>query len=233
MDCRQPGDQGADEDFVVSRLDHDAESLLAALFIEADKTRVRWRRMDQIYSQPLSGHYHVVQLDNGDSLSSRSLWDQSMNIEPLPVGQNRRFHAAGPAGQRLLIWQKGFRIEGHDITIAVAEDLSSVQEQRDRFMRTFALLALVGLGVMLAIQHLLVRRSFRRLEAVREDIRRLGQGKTDRLSDDVPIEVRPLVGEFNRLLDLLSQRLERSRNALGNLTHALKGPDASIGAIFR
>lgn len=216
--------KGLTEDFVVSRLEHDAESLLAALLIDADKTRVRWRHIDQIYSQPLSGHYYVVRLDNGNTLTSRSLWDQSMAVEQLPAGQSRRLHTAGPSGQHLLVWIKGFRKQGHSVTIAVAEDLSSVKAQRDRFMGAFALLAFAGLVLLLAIQHLVVRRSFRRLEPLCDDIRQLEQGKTDRLSDDVPTEILPLVQEFNHLLSLLAQRLERSRNALGNLTHALKGP---------
>ncbi len=216
--------KGLTEDFVVSRLEHDAESLLAALVIESGQTRVRWRRIDQIYTQPLSGHYYVVRLENGNELTSRSLWDQSMPVAQLKAGESRRLHIAGPAGQQLLVWIKGFQKQGHGMTIAVAEDLSSVQAQRDHFMRTFSLLALAGLVLLLAIQRLVVRRSFRRLEPLREDIRQLELGRTDRLSDDVPTEILPLVQEFNHLLSLLAQRLERSRNALGNLTHALKGP---------
>jgi signal transduction histidine kinase len=216
--------RGLTEDFVISRLEHDAESLLAALLIDAGQTRVRWRRIDQIYSQPLSGHYYVVRLDNGNELTSRSLWDQTMPSLQLDPGESRHLHTSGPADQQLLVWIKGYKKQGHKVTIAVAEDLSSIQAERDRFMRTFALLAFAGLVLMLGIQRLAVRRSFRRLEPLRDDIRQLEQGRTDKLSEDVPTEILPLVQEFNHLLSLLAQRLERSRNALGNLAHALKGP---------
>ncbi|MEN8166937.1 MAG: sensor histidine kinase [Pseudomonadota bacterium] len=212
------------EDFVTSRLEHDAESLLAALVLDSDRADVHLRRIHQIYTQPLSGHYYAILLDNGVELFSRSLWDQSMIIPKLAPGESTRMRITGPSGQQLLLWAKGYHKQNHRISIAVAEDLSSIQEQRDQFMRTFALLAVSGLVILLAIQSILVRRSFRRLEPVREDIRRLEQGKTDKLSENVPAEILPLVQELNHLLGLLAQRLERSRNALGNLAHALKGP---------
>ncbi len=216
--------RGLTEDFVSSRLEHDAESLLSALVLDSDQAEMHWRRIDQIYTQPLSGHYYAILLDNGDELFSRSLWDQSMVVPKLAPGESTRMRVSGPSGQQLLLWAKGFRKQNHEISIAVAEDLSSIQEQRDQFMRTFALLAVGGLVILLTIQSIVIRHSFRRLEPVREDIRRLGQGKTDKLSEDVPAEILPLVQELNHLLGLLAQRLERSRNALGNLAHALKGP---------
>jgi signal transduction histidine kinase len=69
-----------------------------------------------------------------------------------------------------------------------------------------------------------VRHAFHRLEPLREDINSLSSGHDKLLNEDVPVEMSPLVKEVNHLLQLLSRRNQRSRNALGNLAHALKGP---------
>lgn len=212
------------EDFVTSRLEHDAEGLLAALEPQADGFQVNQGHLNPIYKQPFSGHYYQIRFAGGHLIGSRSLWDQSLDAPELSVGDVHQYQITGPAGQRLLLWAKGFRIHGMELTVAVAEDLSFIGEHRNRFQWAFALMAVLGVVVLLATQRMLVRRSFRRLEPVREDIRRLEQGKMGQLSEDVPTEIMPLVKEFNRLLTLLAQRLERSRNALGNLAHALKGP---------
>jgi signal transduction histidine kinase len=44
------------------------------------------------------------------------------------------------------------------------------------------------------------------------------------LREDVPLEVQPLVRELNQFIDAWRNHLQRSRQSLGNLAHALKSP---------
>jgi len=213
------------EDFVVSRLKHDAESLLAAFVPDRIRPRVRQGRISQVYKQPLSGHYYLIRFsDDGTELRSRSLWDHPLAIPELQPGESRRMRASGPSDQRLFIFAKGFRKRGENITLAVAEDMTLIRKRRDSFKRDFGIFALASILALLLLQSVVVRWVLRQLHPVRRDIKQLEQGEAEALSEDVPSEILPLVREFNNLLRLLAKRLERSRNALGNLAHALKGP---------
>lgn len=214
------------EDFAASRLAHDGESLVAALDFNPDTaTRLRWRRLNQVYSQPYSGHYYVILVANGSNpVYSRSLWNSTLEIPMLAVGRSEQLRMGGPAEQTLLVWVKGFQKQGVHFTLAVAEDLTSINAQQSRFRKYFALLAAAGLLGLLTVQAIVVRRAVRTLDPVRQDIKRLSNGETGILSEQVPVEILPLVQEINHLLRQLSRRVERSRNSLGNLSHALKGP---------
>jgi len=213
------------EDLIGSRLEHDAESLLTALtFSSEDQPQISWKRINPIYNQPFSGHYYVIHLDNKSSHNSRSLWDQTLEVPHLKAGEIQQWYASGPSGQKLLVWAKYFEKQNHSFTLAVAEDLTPLESHLSLFQWTFAALSLAVLFILLLVQKQVINKSFQRLDAVRADIQHLEQGEIGSLSEDVPDEVLPLVQEFNRLLELLAQRLERSRNSLGNLAHALKGP---------
>ncbi|MEW8470416.1 MAG: sensor histidine kinase [Candidatus Thiodiazotropha sp.] len=212
------------EDFIASRLEHDAEALLAAIAFKQQGVKVRPARVNQIYLRPYSGHYYVVRQQNGAEVTSRSVWDFKLQIPRMKVGESRRLHMLGPEQQQLLVYVSGFRKQGQELTLAVAEDLLPIKRQRDLFLRNFALLALLGLMVLLLLQGMVVRQAFRRLEPLREEIKSLAGGEEKMLSEAVPEEMSPLVKEINHLLLLLSRRNRRSRNALGNLAHALKGP---------
>jgi signal transduction histidine kinase len=56
----------------------------------------------------------------------------------------------------------------------------------------------------------------------------LQQGQRSQLDDQVPVELEPLVAQINHLLAHTEDSLKRSRNALGNLGHALKTPLAVL-----
>ncbi|MCG7982400.1 MAG: ATP-binding protein [Candidatus Thiodiazotropha lotti] len=211
------------EDFITSRLEHDAESILGAVATEP-RLAVEEAYINQIYHRPFSGHYFLIVSDSGSELTSRSLWDYKLRLPSMKQGESKRLYRQGPDGQQLLVWLTGYRKKNQNLTIAVAEDLLPINRQRQTFLWNFALLSIVGLMVLLIIQSLVVRLAFRRLEPLREDVRNLSSGCEKPLNEDVPNEMLPLVKEVNHLLQLLSQRNQRTRNALGNLAHALKGP---------
>ena len=213
--------QDLGEELIASRLEHDAESLLAAI----DPTnQAELKQINPIYNQPFSGHYYAIGWAEGSHLFSRSLWDQQLDTPALPPGEIRQWHTTGPGGQPLLVWSRHYQKQGQAITLTVAEDLTPLQNQLGLFQWVFAGLAFVVLLVLLSMQKRIINNSFRSLDQLRSEIKQLEQGEIVTLSEQVPSEVQPLVQEFNRLLELLALRLERSRNALGNLAHALKTP---------
>lgn len=107
-----------------------------------------------------------------------------------------------------------------------AGDTSSLSSMpHRRFTWLFPILAGVGIITILLLQGIIIRRSFRRLDLVRQAVKQLKDGDISRIpEDDAPLEIHPLIHEFNHVLALTQERMERSRHSLGNLAHALKGP---------
>ncbi|MEH6365169.1 MAG: ATP-binding protein, partial [Pseudomonas marincola] len=85
-----------------------------------------------------------------------------------------------------------------------------------------------ALFVLLLLQRWLVHRALRPLEQTRKQIAQLQQGQRAELDNEVPEELLPLVGQINHLLAHTEETLKRSRNALGNLGHAMKTPLAVL-----
>lgn len=101
---------------------------------------------------------------------------------------------------------------------------AAVQHRPQRFKWLFPFLAAGGIVAVLVVQGVVIRRVFRRLDRIRAELQALEAGQISKLDEAVPAEIHPVVTEFNHLLSLMQERLERSRNSLGNLAHALKGP---------
>lgn len=214
----------SNEAYVLSRLRHDSEALLGKLReASPENPGPRCDGMMPIYGQPLSGHYFKV-IGEPTPVRSRSLWDADLDVPRLVLGSERVWHADGPAGQKLLVRAAGYRVAGRELTVAVAEDMTPTRAVLMDFERLFALLAVGGLVLMVLLQRLILRRTFRLLRPAYRDIDALEHGGARRISEEVPGEILPLVRKINGLLEVYDKRLERSRNAAGNLAHALKGP---------
>jgi signal transduction histidine kinase len=219
------------EGYVYARLQQDALALLAAIRTTPDgQLRLRARRLSPAYEQPFSGHYFVILGRAGELDRSRSLWDETLPIPWLEAGQMSQDQLAGPADQQLLLYAAGFKKLDQAVTIAVAEDVTPLARQIRRYQGIAAGACAFLLLVLLLLQQRLVRRALLQLDEVRDDVRRVGAGELTALSEAVPSEVQPLVHEFNRLLELLAQRILRSRRALGNLAHAIKTPLSLLAA---
>ena len=217
------------EEYIASRLTHDAETLLTTVNFKqsnqsTDKTlEIDTSRAGLIYNQPFSGHYYVISSDT-QTANSRSLWDKNLLHSTLKAGEQHRSLQQGPEQQLLLVISSGFEIQNKALTITVAEDLNPVQKNIRQFQYAFATLAFIMLFSLVILQTIILRRSLKPLSTIHNEIKLLEQGKLQKLSTDTPAELQPLINEVNRLLDITQQRLHRSRNALSDLAHAIKKP---------
>jgi len=216
------------DDFTSPHLESEATRLFNAFEVNgAGLAKVRWRRLDPIYTEPYSGRYYSIRFKNKQgtdiTLNSPSLQDETILVEAgiKPVVLHK---INGPNGQKLYIWSKVFNKNGDDITISIAEDMSALIDGRFFYSFSFIVISLFGFLIILMLQHTVVRRLFRKLNTSRQELKEIQSGAKEKLSEDVPTEIFPLVKEFNQSLSLMQQRMKRSRNSLGNLAHALKTP---------
>lgn len=211
--------------YLEAGLRNDSENLLVALVRGPNGVQLDEQRLSPAYQRPFSGHY--FRIDFADvHWRSRSLWDQE--LPRLPVAGLKGNLQLGPEGQQLLVLRSDYKRFGQSISISVAQDYTPVRESF-RLMRQVGLvMGLAALLLVLTLQRVTVRRALRPLETARNQIAQLQQGQRSQLDTQVPLELEPLVAQINHLLAHTEDSLKRSRNALGNLGHALKTPLAVL-----
>ncbi|MDY4301189.1 ATP-binding protein [Pseudomonas salmasensis] len=211
--------------YLEAGLRNDSENLLVALVRGPNGVQLDEQRLSPAYQRPFSGHY--FRIDFADvHWRSRSLWDQE--LPRLPTAGLKGNLQLGPEGQQLLVLRSDYKRFGQSISISVAQDYTPVRESF-RLMRQVGLvMGLAALMLVLILQRVTVRRALRPLENARNQIAQLQQGQRSQLDTQVPLELEPLVAQINHLLAHTEDSLKRSRNALGNLGHALKTPLAVL-----
>lgn len=211
--------------YLEDSLRDEAQGLLTALVRGPSGLQLDERRLDPSFQRQFSGHYFRIDFSDR-SWRSRSLWDREL-LKPSGTGMQAEL-ADGPQGQLLLIYRADYRRYGENLSISVAQDYQPI-------LQSFRHMQWVGLGLggaalllMLLAQRYTVRRALRPLEQVRQQIVQLQQGRRSDLDAQVPEELESLVAQINHLLAHTEDTLKRSRNALGNLGHALKTPLAVL-----
>jgi signal transduction histidine kinase len=214
--------------YLESSLRHHTENLLIATVRGPTGLQLNEQRVQPAYEQPFSGRYFRIDFASGTPAPwrSRSQWDWELPQGAQPGLQSEL--AVGPNEQLLLMYRADYRRYGQQLSITVAQDYSPI-------LASFRQVKYVGLGIgagalllILLLQRLTVRNALRPLERVRQQLQQLQQGQRAALDKDVPVELEPLVTQINHLLAHTEDHLLRSRNALGNLGHALKTPLAVL-----
>jgi len=212
------------QQYISTRLVHDSDTIIAALTITPDSPGISLieNQISAIYKQPFSGHYFSLTVAQ-QSLRSRSLWDETLSQTTIPVGQTSTTFTTGPQAQQLMVLQSAYQKQGQVINLAVAEDISGINRDIQDFLLKHSTVSFIIFALLVLLQILIIKRSLKPLEKVRQDLQKLDAGEIEALSEAVPKELKPLVQELNLRLHAMAQRLKRSRHTAGNLAHALKG----------
>jgi signal transduction histidine kinase len=188
---------------------------------------------DPRLSKPYSGLYWQIDrigIAAGKGfLRSRSLWDSVIDLpsDGLTDGEIHQHRAPGPEGATLGLVERRVLPEDHPeqpLRLIVAADERLMIEPVARFRGALWLaLGALGLGLMIAaITQVVV--GLAPLRRLRKELGAVRNGATQRLAGHFPVEIKPLVEEFNAVLAQNAEIVTRARTQAGNLAHALKTP---------
>tara|TARA_R110002049_G_scaffold172763_1_gene339588 strand:+ start:981 stop:2297 length:1317 start_codon:yes stop_codon:yes gene_type:complete len=216
---------------VITQLQKETESILANIAIDhKSNIQLDQQPLNSGYQRAFSGLYFIVQTQH-KTLLSRSLWDFDLVIPTLKKGEQKIMYLAGPQKQPLLAVSAAYLKQGKLITIAVAEDASSMLADKRQIQYVFTALSAMGLLLLVFIQAWLVKQALQPLTNAQSQLKQLEQGQIDRINNSAPDEIKPLLNELNRLTFSMLEKSRRSRQSIGNLAHRLKTPLAVLNQV--
>ena len=208
-------------------LDHLEELVSASELTPEGVLQMTWRPSDPRFNRPHSGWYWEI-LQSGVSVaSSDSLWRDSLKVTKPPVGEvPQTQQVSGPENEPLqvLVQDITFPEVEKPLFFVVAGPVADIEDNVRAFTAQIAItLTALGIGLLLVVWFQ-VRFGLRPLQALQLALGDIRKGNAQRLPENYPVEVEPMVSELNGLLDHNTALLERARTQVGNLAHALKNP---------
>ena len=210
------------------QLSYVLNSMVAASEIGPDG-EVRFNRppADQRFIEPYSGVYFQISGAGADAFPSRSLWDRRLRVSS--GHQDIKIHIYNSnefADEPLRIAERDITLPGSRVSwrfqVAQSREMIDAQIRQLRATLFWSFLALgIGLLILAALQTFYGLWPLRR---IRQDVAAIRSGAKTRISEDFPLEVRPLTEEINQLLAHSEEQAEEARRHAGNLAHALKTP---------
>jgi len=140
--------------------------------------------------------------------------------------------SASNAPSDLLAFRKSFLVNNTRLVVIVSEDMAALQASQAEFHAWTAIVSILLILLLVGVIWLGITLSMKPIVSLQASLKKLQDGEISRISVHAPEEFRPLVKQLNQLLDFLDRRLERSRDALANLSHSVKTPIAAVRQIL-
>jgi signal transduction histidine kinase len=220
------------ESSIAHELSEDADELLTAMNLDGRKDGPAGQPDAAFVAQHFD-HYYEVFVGRDRIYASHSLAGASLGMPTLADGASINSRTVGPGGTDLLVHAKGYESRGQTVSIAVGADLAQHNLRVAGFLRSYGVVSALILLLLMLVQRWAVRRTLRVLARVSADLANVREGRTAALTERVPAEVLPLVREINLMSQAMAQRLQRSREALGNFAHAFKTPLTVLAQVAR
>jgi signal transduction histidine kinase len=192
------------------------------------------------YSEPFSGRYW--QVSYGDrQLRSPSLWGNGLDVGNVPAevfGDIFVEQGKGPIFEPILVAHRSLALAGSagadPIIVSVAWERSSLTKLRNEFLADLLpYVALFAVFLLLAgaVQFVV---GLGPLSHIRARVLSLAKGEAKRIGSDLPLEVRPLAVEIDRLLDERDNQVLKARKRAAEFAHVFKTPlQALMGEAHR
>jgi signal transduction histidine kinase len=211
-------------DYIVTRLQHDADSLASIVQLEPDGNwRIDPARISTVYNRVRSGHYYYVAIGE-HTILSRSLFDAEFPGAGDAASAAGDYIAAGPGDELWLVWQQTVTRDGQRIGIWTAEDIAPIRSRLLHQLLLIAAMIAAVVALLVYLQQRTLRNAFGVFEWLRRNLVTIRQRESKNSGMALPLEVTPLVAEIEKLVEQLRHRIVRTRHAMGNLAHELKRP---------
>ncbi|RTQ99658.1 ATP-binding protein [Halomonas nitroreducens] len=175
-------------------------------------------------------HLYVLRLD-GEVTTSHPAW--LARLYPLLDSDEITLMDVHRQDSHLLVYRRPFAIAGHEGVLLVGEGFDRVEAGLSRLHWWIGIIAGLVLLLLIVLNMLAVSAGLRPIAQLQRQLDELRLGRRARLQLTVPTELDMLVDQLNRFMDAQASRLQRSRHAVADLSHALKTPMAAIMQVMR
>jgi len=219
------------QDFVESRL-KDEVAFLEHQIRQSDGEISALQTGD--YFQEVFHHAFAIQSPTQTLLSPQH-WEALLAplLEPGQQGTVRVSNSETPSAQGdILAFRKSFQVNNQPIVVIVAEDMAALYNSQAELHAWTAIVSIMLILLLVGVIWVAIALSMRPIGSLQAALKKLQAGEITRIHVRAPEEFRPLVQQLNQVLDSLDQRLERSRDALANLSHSVKTPIAAVRQVL-